>query len=143
MSFRPIAVLSSLFPQLHVLPGEGHSWKAPTQRPGGRPGHRSPLTPGATPAGLWMLPAGSACTLEPSARQDTQDQSPLGPYSCHREPTSPERSRSSAWHGQGGRSPQDFLCGVALRADRWSHMGKLIIVFFFFFFLGICESAGA
>lgn len=41
-SFRPVAVLSSLFPQLHVLPGEKHSWKAPMQRPGGCSGHRSP-----------------------------------------------------------------------------------------------------
>lgn len=131
-SFRPIAVLSTLFPQLHVPPGEGHSWKAPMQRPGGCSG-TARLTPGATPAGLWMLLASGACTLEPSARQDVQDQSPPGPYSCHTEPTSPERGRSSAWHGQGGRSPQDLLCGVALRADRWSHMGKLIIVFSFFF----------
>lgn len=32
---------------------------------------------------------------------------------------------------------------VELRADRWNHMGKLIIFFFQFFSLGICESAGA
>lgn len=32
---------------------------------------------------------------------------------------------------------------VELGADRWNHMGKLIIFFSSFFPLGICESAGA
>lgn len=57
---------------------------------------------------------------------------PPAPYGCHREPAPPEQDRSSAWHGQRGQSPLDLLCGVELRADRWSHMGKLIIFFIFF-----------
>ena len=50
-----------------------------------------------------------------------------------RSASSPEQGRSRARHCQWGQSPQDLLCGAELRANRWSHMSKLIIFFFSFF----------
>lgn len=56
---------------------------------------------------------------------------PPAPCSNHKEPF-PEQGGSSTWHCQWGQSPPDLLHGAELRADRWSHMGKLIIFFSFF-----------
>lgn len=57
---------------------------------------------------------------------------PPAPYGYRTESAPPEQGGGGTWRGRRGRSPQDLLDGVELGADRWSHMGKLIIFFIFF-----------
>lgn len=130
MSLRPILVLCSPLLSLQVLPRKGHNWKTHLQIPYGCPPNPSPF-PWATSGSLWMFLACSTCAPEPSAHQDAYVKSPHSSLQLPQIAPSPEQGRSSAQHCQCGRSPQDLLCGAELRADRWSHMGKLITFFIF------------
>lgn len=133
MSLRPSPVLCCPRPCCTFCPDKDTAGRCIDKFPGA-----ALSTPRRLPGPYLQVPGCSLVVLAPSHSPSLTGMpcpEPLTPYRYHKDPTSPEQGRNSA-----GPKPSGSATWCYLRADRLSHMGKLII--FFIFSLSICESAG-